>query len=1341
MNSFCRLLIGLLCCCLSLPLSAQNECAIEQSLVVTATSLGSPAAGPYQPGEVVSFCYTLSRFEEVNCNWLHGIVPEFGDGWDPLSFNSSGEPQDLFTPLIHHVNGRWTWFSNGWARYNLDNPLRGYSAGEAVGAGWFFLNFDAPSNNPLNPNATYGDSQDCSQTGDTWEVCFSLTARGVYDCSNGSDATVSIHLFSDGETGAQSNPACLGDVGLTQAAEVLCCGAPELYPLSDVYHCNGETTQIPLFSTDPNATYRWEVQATNVDGAAAGTGTRIEQTLRKINPQQPAKVIYTVTPSSNGCEGLPESFEVDLSDLLANAGNDYYVCAGRYVLLNGSVESGLPPYTYQWDFGPSYARPVVGPEVTTTYVLTVTDALGCTARDEVTVYVNQTGPISGSTTICENDPAGNTYVVPAFPGAFSYTWTVPDGVSIISGQGSRILRVDWTGSAGGQICVRPNGACANILPTCIDVTVLGSPDVGALSGATIACNDLVFDYEVPGGSPFWDYQWTVTNGTLLNGQGSPAAAIQWDENETRGEIIVVVDDACGMTTQTLDVELIPAPEDTQILGNDQICRGDEAIYFTENIGSGADSYTWFVPNGAQIIAGQGTQFIRVDWGSAEGGAVCVDISNACTTLERCLDVKLYDPVTLEIAGPAEACQGGSSSYSLESSVPLDAVIIWSVPTGATLLSPPNFGRANVRWDEAITGEVCLEVATCEDTSSVCLPIVVNAALRSDTTVVLCTGGVFVYDGVSYDQTGTYEIVAPLPNGCNNILTLDLTILSNPSVSADAGPDTQVGCTVDATLGGSGTSTGPDVSYRWTDANGDPLATTASLTVSAAGTYVLTVFDAQTQCEASDTVVVTLAAPPVVGSLFASELNCFNGGQVQIDASAAPSGAGISYAWTGPNGFSSDQQNPVVNEAGQYCLMVADAQTGCVSAAACVDVVEFYAISASATPAICDEQNGTASVVVEGIAAPEYAWSNGATEATITHLDAGTYTVTVSSPNGTCTETATVEVTADLSCRVTIGGYVLDDSADQECDNDASVNPVAGVNVRLLPLDISTLTDANGYYEFEVNTGAYTLEINAPAPYYVECPASGVLQVEALDTSDVLVNNNFYLNILTNFDLRVNAITGTPVPGGNQFYELSYCNDFFQEVSGEVIFRHDPALIFDPVAAGASSYDAATATATWTFSDLSFFECEYLQFTMAVPASLAPGTEVISELLALPTTGDIQPDNNYYAWVTVVPEYGAPNINPSTEVELAPVTGGIELYPNQPNPFVDQTDLSFYLPEATDVRLGVYDLNGRLLWQRAGHLDEGRHQWTLGAEELPAAGLYLYRLEAGGQVRTAKLMRL
>src|SRR5690606_2863906 len=127
-------------------------------------------------------------------------------------------------------------------------------------------------------------------------------------------------------------------------------------------------------------------------------------------------------------------------------------------------------------------------------------------------------------------------------------------------------------------------------------------------------------------------------------------------------------------------------------------------------------------------------------------------------------------------------------------------------------------------------------------------------------------------------------------------------------------------------------------------------------------------------------------------------------------------------------------------------------------------------------------------------------------------------------------------------------------------------------------------------------------------------------------------NNFFLDILGNFELYGFGNSSIAQPGQLQYYQITYCNYGFQTIGGTLVFTHDPALTgFDPNAAGATSYDPATFTATWDFEDLSYFECEFVNFTLQVPASLPPGTVIVSQMVVQPILGDMNPSNNSYSW--------------------------------------------------------------------------------------------------------------
>jgi hypothetical protein len=230
-----------------------SACNVDNVLSITNTSLGSPLDGPYAPGEVVTFCYTINSYitgipsDPQSCNYISGIVPTFGDCWAPASFDADGMPVLITTPLttigvIGDLGagppqpcegasaGTWSWFPSGSVSYNLStpNPL-GLTTGDDVGAGWFFTTFyespgGACSPSETNPNSSYGDNNfpACDDLGG-WNVCFSLVANNATDCLNGeTNCNVSVKTFSDGEVGVWANIGCTADILNSKAATMVC---------------------------------------------------------------------------------------------------------------------------------------------------------------------------------------------------------------------------------------------------------------------------------------------------------------------------------------------------------------------------------------------------------------------------------------------------------------------------------------------------------------------------------------------------------------------------------------------------------------------------------------------------------------------------------------------------------------------------------------------------------------------------------------------------------------------------------------------------------------------------------------------------------------------------------------------------------------------------------------------------------------------------------------------------------------------------------------------------------------------------------------------------------------
>lgn len=98
----------------------------------------------------------------------------------------------------------------------------------------------------------------------------------------------------------------------------------------------------------------------------------------------------------------------DFEQTTAGAGPDRQVIFGygsNCIQLSGTAAGGVGPYSFSWSPGgtsPSAPTTQVCPELTTTYVLTVTDANGCARTDDVTVYVTDVrcGPKMDKVKLC-----------------------------------------------------------------------------------------------------------------------------------------------------------------------------------------------------------------------------------------------------------------------------------------------------------------------------------------------------------------------------------------------------------------------------------------------------------------------------------------------------------------------------------------------------------------------------------------------------------------------------------------------------------------------------------------------------------------------------------------------------------------------------------------------------------------------------------------------------------------------------------------------------------------------------------------------------------------------------
>lgn len=86
--------------------------------------------------------------------------------------------------------------------------------------------------------------------------------------------------------------------------------------------------------------------------------------------------------------------------------------------------------------------------------------------------------------------------------------------------------------------------------------------------------------------------------------------------------------------------------------------------------------------------------------------------------------------------------------------------------------------------------------------------------------------------------------------------------------------------------------------------------------------------------------------------------------------------------------------------------------------------------------------------------------------------------------------------------------------------------------------------------------------------------------------------------------------------------------------------------------------------------------------------------------------------------------------------------GWEVYRNTPNPFIDKTEIPFYAPHNTNIRLSVFTVDGTLIFEESKEVSTGYQTWTLNGHDFGNVhGVLYYRLESGEFSSTQPFIKL
>jgi len=481
---------------------------------------------------------------------------------------------------------------------------------------------------------------------------------------------------------------------------------------------------------------------------------------------------------------------------------------------------------------------------------------------------------SGSTVIFTDKTTGITGVSPV------YTWSFGTGATPSTATGIGPHTVTYTGSGNATVRLTVLDGLFTDTETKNNYITINPLPVPTITGSSAECvNSAGNVYTTQ--SSMTNYTWAVSGGTITAGGGitNNSVTITWTTAGTGTVSVNYVNSngctAASPTVRNVTVNALPVPT---ITGNATACINSTGnVYTTE---TGMSNYLWTVSAGGNITAGGGStnNSVTITWTTTGAKTVTVNYrdSNGCTATVATVFNITVNALPVVNAGPNAIIPNGTSTT-------LDGTV-----TGT--------GPFTYSWTPA---------------AQLVNPLVVNP-----TTVILSSTTVFTLTATSTTTT------------CANSDAVTITVSGNPlSSNPTATPSTVcAGVAVQLNAGASGGS--GSYTYSWTSVPAGFTSTLSNPVVNplVTTTYRVAVFDGFTTVNGQ--VIVTVNALPVA--------TASNNGPVcagkTLSLTGGPNGM-IAYAWSGPNGFSSAVQSPMVSNnatvamAGVYTLTVTNSN-GC-----------------------------------------------------------------------------------------------------------------------------------------------------------------------------------------------------------------------------------------------------------------------------------------------------------------------------------------------------------------------------------------------------------------------------
>jgi gliding motility-associated-like protein len=661
-------------------------------------------------------------------------------------------------------------------------------------------------------------------------------------------------------------------------------------------------------------------------------------TTQTIQTKTAGEYIVTVT-DANGCEASDTVNLVVNSLPSPNLGADVTICVDA-----NEVNFDAGAFTsYAWNTGAT--TQTIQTKTAGEYIVTVTDANGCSKNDTVNLIVNllPTPNLGNDTAICI-DANEVTFDAGTFT---TYAWNTGASTQTIQ-----------TKTAGEYIItvIDANGCEASDTVNLV-VNALPTPNLGADITICADANEVIFD-----AGAFTSYDW------------STGATTQTIQTKTSGEYIVTVTDVNGCEASDT-VNLVVNPLPTPNLGNDiAICIDANEVNFDAGT---FNTYAWNTGATSQTIQTKtaGEYIITViDANGCEASDTVNLIVNPLPSPNLGADVTIcadanevnFDAGTFT----SYAWNTGATSQTIQTKTAGEYIITVIDANGCEASD-----TVNLVVNPLPTPNLGADVTICADANEV------NFDAGTFTSYAWNTGA--ATQTIQTKIAGEYIITVTDANGCEASDTVNLIL--NPLPTPNLGNDTAICIDANEVTFDAGTFT----SYAWSTG-----ATTQTIQTKTAGEYIITVIDAN-GCEASDTVNL-IVKPMPTPNLGTDVTICADANEVIFDA-----GAFTTYSWN----TGASTQTIQTKTAGEYIVTVTDANGCNKNDTVNLIVNQLPTPTLQNDTAICIDAN---EVTFDAGTFTSYAWNTGATTQTIQTKTAGEYIVTVTDANG-CSKNDTVNL--------------------------------------------------------------------------------------------------------------------------------------------------------------------------------------------------------------------------------------------------------------------------------------------------------------------------------------------